>query len=421
MQRCLLFRRLMLVVIPLACCVGLLPAAETERAPITVAELIALARTHAPTGDRVAAGHALAAAAVREAGAWRNPELGLSGGRERFREDGERATIGSVSLAQPLPSPWRRSAERAVAQAGLPQAEAAAALAWLELELAVRAAAADHAAADEALALATTALEATATMRAAVEARVRAGEAGQAELARARVEESQARLGVDRRRREVAATRAVLATWCGDTLPADPVIAGALPQRFPALDREALVRACDQGPRLGLLAAEHRQRQRELDASQRAWQPDVTVGGALNREADSDSWEVSLGIELPLWNRQQGASARAAAALAKSEAELRAARREQERAVLAAWNTYERERLQHESLVATLRPAVEEAQRLTLAAFQGGAASFADLLESRRAVVRCDEEALTARRAVVEAWLTLAAVTGEAQIGEGKP
>lgn len=417
-------RRLMPVVVGLvAWYAGILPAAESVHAPITIDALITLARAHAPTGDRVAAERALAAAAVREAGAWRNPELALAGGRARFRGEDGSAGIGSVALAQPLPSPWRRDAEQAVAQAGLPQAEATAALAWLELELAVREAAADHVTADEALLLAGAASDTARTMRAAVESRARAGEAGLAELARARVEESQARLTEERRRREVAATRAALATWCGTTLPDDPLIADALPLRFPALDRERLLRAAnDSGPRLRLLNAEHHQRELELTARSRAWHPDLTLGGALTREADSDNWEVTLGIEIPLWNRQQGASDRAAAACAKSEAGLRAARSEQERTVLAAWSAYERERLQLEALVATVHPAAVEAQRLTLAAFQGGTASFADLMEARRALVRSDDEALATRRAVVDAWLRLAAATGDCQLAtEMKP
>lgn len=419
MQRRLLPRRsLPVVAVLVTWCAGMLPAAEADHAPVTIDALIALARTHAPTADRITAEQALATAAVREAGAWRNPELELSGGRARFREEDGTAGIGSVAIRQPLPSPWRRSAELAAARAGIPQAATAAAIAWLELELAVRAAAADHTAADEALVLAEAAAQAAATMRAAVEARTRAGEAGQAELARARVEESQAQRTVDRRRHAIATTRAALATWCGATLPADPAINDALPARFAALDRDTLVRtACDAGPRLRLLADGQRQRQAELRARRRAWQPDLTIGGGLNREADADSWELTLGIELPLWNRQQGAIDRASAELARGEAELRTLRAEVERAVIAAWGDYERERLQLDALVAVERPAASEARRLTMAAFQGGAATFADLVETQRAELRTGEEALEARRAAMTAWLTLAAMTGNCQPG----
>lgn len=408
-----------------ACSSARLTAAEAGPAPatITLDRLIELAREHAPTRDHILAQRAQAAAALREAGAWRNPELELNGGRARFREEGTSTGIGSVTLAQALPSPWRRSAELAVAESGLPRAEAAAALAWLELELSVREAATEHATADEAVILAGVAATTARDLRAAVEARARAGEAGQAELARARVEEAQAVLLVERRQREVEATRAALATWCGQDVPADPLISDALPLIFPALHREALIRrALDHGPRLRLAATAQGQRQAELVARRRAWQPEVKVTGAFNREADADSWEVGVGVELPLWNRHQGSIERAAAELALAETELRASRGDIEREVLAAWSDYERERSLLASLISTLRPATAEAQRLTLLAFQAGSASFADLLESRRAVLRVDDEALAAKRAAMTAWLRLAAVGGDFSLGkEMKP
>lgn len=148
--------------------------------------------------------------------------------------------------------------------------------------------------------------------------------------------------------------------------------------------------------------------QRERDA----WQPDLTLGISADHAADTDDLGLSLGLDLPLWDRGGGALAAAEAERARTTAALRAERQALERAVLGAWNAYESARLELAALSAQALPVAEDAVRLRQAAYAAGEDSLADLLESKRAAQEVADAILAARRSAAEAGIALGRAVG---------
>lgn len=385
-----------------------------EGADLPLAELLRRVRLQAPTVASVAALRAAVLASVRQSGAWANPELELRAGTSRYRsgEAADQRTWGA-DLRQRIELPGKRASRIAAARAGEPVAEHEAAQAWLELEAEVRAAAVALCVAQSSLVRAESAADIAVALRQTVEHRTRAGELAKADLARASLEEATAAIAVAARRRDVHAALGAVRSWCGDGLPTTFTISDALPAAPPEIALDLVLRQAQEcHPRLRLLAAQVGQRTAEMQRERDAWQPDLTLGISADRAADTDDLGVSLGLDLPLWDRGSGAMAAAEAERARDSAALRAERQALERAVLGAWNAYESARLELAALGAQALPVAEDAVRLRQAAYAAGEDSLADLLESKRAAQDVADAILTARRAAAEAGIALGRAVG---------
>ncbi len=390
----------------------------SEGASIPVAGLIGLARRTTPTQAVFAANRAAAAAAVSQAGAWANPEVEVGIGRARAREADETGarsatTIGGVRLSQRFELPGKRSARIAAAEAGRALVEGDAAVDALELDLEVRASAVAVALADRQAEQAARAVTLATEMHAAVQARQKAGESDHGDLARATMELTTARLAQDAAARDGDAARAALRSWCGDALPNRFTVEDALqevPEALPLADAQAQARSAH--PRLALLAARSGAAAASLASEERAWYPDLTVGVSGSREADTDDIGVSLGMEIPLWNRNGGGIALAQADLSRVAAERRQELSQLERRVLAAWSAYERERHQISGLAGDLLPAAREALRVKMSAYEAGDAALFDLIDVRRGLLEAEQALLDARSRVALARIELARAIG---------
>lgn len=390
------------------------PERLPDGALLTVADLLRRVRVQAPTTESAAALRAAVLAMVRQSGAWANPELELRAGTSRYRsgDEADQRTWGA-DLRQRFELPGKRASRIAAARAGEPVAEHEAAQGWLELEAEVRAAAVALSVAQASLARAESAAELAAALRQTVEHRTRAGELAKADLARASLDEATATIAVARRRRDVQGALGAVRSWCGGGLPASFTISDALSEAPPEIAlAEVLRQAQERHPRLRLLAAQVGQRSAEMQRERDAWQPDLTLGLSADRGADTDDLGLSLGLDLPLWDRGSGAMAAAEAERTRASAALRAERQALERAVLGAWNAYESARLELAALSTQALPVAEDAVRLRQAAYAAGEDSLADLLESKRAAQDVADAILAARRAAAEAGIALGRAVG---------
>ncbi len=394
------------------------PPVLADGADIPLADLVDLARRTTPTRELFAANRAAAAAAVSQAGAWANPEVEVGIGRARAREADETGTrpatgIGGIRISQRFELPGKRSSRIMAAEAGRTSTERSAAVDALELELEVRGAAVAVALADLQAAQAAQAETLASQVHAAVESRHRAGESDQGDLARATAELATARLAREASSRDGEAARAALRTWCGDGLPARFTVADALPEipaELPLAKAQMQARATH--PRLALLAARSGAAAAAVAREERAWYPDLTLGVSGSRETDTNDLGVSLGMEIPLWNRNGGGIAQAEAELAHVAAERRQEAALLERQVLAAWNTYDRERHQVAGLAGDLLPAFREALRVKLAAFTAGDAVLFDLIDAKRSLMEAEQALLDARARAALARIELARAVG---------
>jgi outer membrane protein TolC len=167
-----------------------------EGAAVTVEQLIKIARRHHPVRELIETSLRSADAEVLQARAWQNPELELEAGTARARVGSDRERIGSVSIRQPFEWPSQRSSRITAAGLGRGVAVAEAHSSLLELEAEVRQAVAMVLFRQDALAQAQLVRKTSQELYSVVEKRVAAGEAGQADLLRVRIEDTISRLRV---------------------------------------------------------------------------------------------------------------------------------------------------------------------------------------------------------------------------------
>ena len=370
---------------------------------LTVAQLIARAETVSPTLERSAAQRALGAARLNQATVWANPALELRAGRARYRDGGAAVGTYGVELRQRLPLPGRRGAAAAAARAAASADEAETVVRERQLAAEVRAAALMVAVAAEEVHLAASGATLAEEIRVVAARHRAAGEGSAAGEAQAELEAATAALAREAAERRLAQAREALATWCGP-LPTDLLI----PDILPADATEPVPEA--PSPELAALGARIAAAEAQVVTEQRAWWPEIELGVSADRAADTNDLGVSLGIELPLWDRNSGAieAARAEARIQRAEAALRTAELRRTRAAAVAAVA-----LAHSEL-AGLRtralPVAEKALRLHLTAFTAGEIPLTEVQQARRTLLALEQAVLSARQRAAEAQLALSTI-----------
>lgn len=385
---------------------------------VPIAHLVAAAEASHPTRAAIAAAHAAAAAQVRQAGAWDNPGLDLRLGRTRPQvDDLERDQPYGGSLSQRLVWWGKRNARVAAARAQQQIAEADAQVALLGLRADVRRAAIQYAAALEAATQAEEDARIASELARMTETRVTAGEADRSSLARARLESTTSTLHRDARRRDAATALAVLRTWCDPALPDDLVVADAFTNTAAAPDAAGFARSAERHPQLRALAEATAAAAANVAAERESRMPDLTIGVFTDREEEKDTYGVTLGFELPLWNQNEGGIAAAEASQAQARATARSERLRLQRDLVEALGAVQTALGEAAALREQAAPVAEEAIRLRTSAFQSGDASLADLLEARRAANAVRAELRDARHRAALAMVDLGLAVGDPALG----
>ncbi|MBA3936215.1 MAG: TolC family protein [Planctomycetes bacterium] len=378
---------------------------------VTTPQALAIAHRHHPTHALFAANRRAVAAHVLQAQAWDNPEGEIELGRATTN-DGERRGVGRLSVRQRIPWPGKRSARTNAAQAEGAVAESEARNVELELAGEVTAAVIDIAIDHQALAQARAAQAIAREVLGVVERRLAAGEATKADALRARVESLQADQAAMAFQSDLAASRASLNALCGGVLPEVFTAAVAL-DNLPVTSLEAAhATAENQHPQFLRLQAILRLRQCEVERERAAAYPDVTLGAFSGRETDSRAVGLTLGMDIPLWNRNQGGIESAFAEIARTQADLAVQQAKVFREVDGAWRDYEKARILAERYAGELRPVSKEALRLALGSYQAGETSLLDLLDARRTAQGVESALLDAVRQAHAARIRLDLATG---------
>ena len=98
-------------------------AADPRSSVYTIDELKAIARSVHPSLEAVEAGIDEAAGVLRQARAWPNPSLEVTGGRGRPRDGGDARSEAALELAQPIELPGVRKWRARLAEQGARGAE----------------------------------------------------------------------------------------------------------------------------------------------------------------------------------------------------------------------------------------------------------------------------------------------------------
>lgn len=249
--------------------------------------------------------------------------------------------------------------------------------------------------------------------------RLRAGVANEAELAKARIAESEARLAHMRAKQARHIAFRHLSQFWGEPVPTFTQVAGPLFRFSPAPDLESLIRLADQAPSIVAARAGIDVAMAERDLAEARKVPNLTIGaGAKVRNGPGDVGAIAgISMPIPVFDRNQGGRAAAVASVSASRAEsrsmetqLRTRLSEQRYNLVAAVEALTEMR---DVMLPQARMAYETSQAL----FRRGRFSYLDLLDAQRTLFAQEQRQLETLAAY---HATIAAIEGllGASIGE---
>lgn len=368
----------------------------------TLNDVLQIAARANPNWGTFAANHAAAHAEVIAASVYPNPEIEGELGRARAREadeEGNRPStrVWSLALSQPIEMPGKRLARRLEAEAGF----GVVAGETLEFNSTLRAEVVEAYYTvhyyTALVRLHDTLREFAERMLRIANLRIDLGVAGTIERVNARVAllRTQRELAISKR--QMLGAKAALNALTGGALGTRFELAGGLKENFPEFGRKETLRTAMQShPRLFRLAAELEQRYASLDRARTEWWPDLRLGAQKTKELDSESVAITAGIEIPLWNRNQGGIARAEAEAQSKYNDILIALNELRRDAEVAWQNYQIARERVGFYTDGLKEAAQEALEIAALQYSEGAAGYLDLLSARQTLQETEQEYLEA-------------------------
>jgi cobalt-zinc-cadmium efflux system outer membrane protein len=250
---------------------------------------------------------------------------------------------------------------------------------------------------------------------AAVERRVEASRAPEAELARAEAELARAELRREDYEHELRSAYHRLSAQWGETEPDFEAVAGALVS-MPSIDPfEILLSRVEQNPDLTLFASQARLAQAELNLARAQSRPTWELTSGLRRIEATNDWAIVGGITVPLrlGNRNQGRIAETEANRSRIEAASDADRVRIETELFVLYQ----ELVHNIELAARLEtdvaPRFESALADTRRAFELGRSSYLELRAVQTELLDVAYEILDAHADAFRLAIELERLTGE--------
>lgn len=331
--------------------------------------------------------------AVRQAGAWRNPELNAS------VEDTQRATRTTTATVDfPIELGGKRAARLSVADRAreLAQVELGNVRAGLRADV-VRAFF-GVLVAQERVALTRNSAELAARGADAVGKRVAAGKVTPVDETRARVDQANAQLEATEATAELQSARQTLAALWGD---AEPLFGGVqgdielMPARAPVPE---LAKELDASPGLLTSRIEVDRRRALVDVERSKGVPDLTVSIGAKRDNEVGRTQAIVGISIPLpfFDRNQGATYEALKRAEKASDEHQAARIRVLTELQQASNQLGVASASARTLKSTVLPAAQQAYDAATKGFEAGKFGFLDVIDAQRSLLQARARYLTA-------------------------
>lgn len=357
-----------------------------SKAKLKLEDALVIAFAANPTFEEFRANVAVARAEVLDAMLYRNPEVegafGFSRGREEPRDT--EPEFG-VAISQPIEWPATRRTRREAAELLEPVVVAEALEFRNELRARVQMAYYTVRFRQDWLALAEETQRTSDEIDQVVRRRFESGEAPEIDRVKARVEALSARRDVTAQKRALASSRAVLIALCGGELPIEFFAADSLPESYqPLHGSQAVAVAIERHPEMQRLTAEFDQAKAALSREKASWYPAITPGIELGRESEEDVGAMTLGFEVPLFNRNHGGIARAEAEIEKIQARIASAAIRIEGQLNTTAEDYSRGREQIAAFDEGIREAAAEALRIEFFLYEQGETDFLQLLDARR-------------------------------------
>lgn len=416
-----LLRHLASAPLTLALVAPLTVAQAVAQAPLRLEDAIARAVAADPGLRAADAGVDAARGGLRQARIRPNPEL--SAEVENFNGPGDlRGFDGAEStfaLSQEVELGGRRTARVRLADRELHGAELARALRGLDLIRDVQVAYYEALAAEEIVAVERERLATAEALRASVARRVAAARDPLMAGARAEAGLAEARIALRRAEASADNARAALASLLGG---GEPFALVAADFALPIADDHEHAAPTDANPDLARLVTE-RDRVRASVAVERslAWQnPTLSLGFRRFEERSGDGALVAgASIPLGVFNRNQGAVARARAEERRADLDIEAARRTLLREFAGLQRAIAADAAAVRSTEEDVIPEAQRALALAQNGYDRGAFSYLDVLEAQRALSNARQTRIESLRSFHSNEAALDRLT--ARFGEALP
>ena len=258
----------------------------------------------------------------------------------------------------------------------------------------------------------------------AAESAYRGARGAQADVFAARAAAAQAEDRLAATDRDVATAKTMLARWVGAAAAAEPP-GPPPPMATVRVSEDELDTALAHHPQIAVLQKMEQAAEADSEAARTNRYPDVSVELQYSQRGSAYANMVSFNVSLPLpWDQKQRQEREVAARLATVE-QLRGQREEETRAHVAeARATLQQWRSATERLrryERELLPLASDRTNAALAAYRGGTAPLAAVLDARRAEIDTRMEQLRIEMEAARRWAQLNYLVPVHGAGEARP
>ena len=331
--------------------------------------------------------------AVRQAGAYRNPQLNAS------VEDTRSATrTTSATLDFPIEMGGKRAARVGAAERSRELAQAELSNVKATLRAGVVRTFFGVLVAQERVALANNAVELSTRAADVVGKRVAAGKVSPVDETRARVDQANVQLEAAEAAMELQSARQALASLWGEQQLAFAQVRGdvdVVPLRSPTND---LIRELDASPGLLTSRIEIERRKAFIDVERSKRVPDLTVSVGAKRAYDLGRTQAIVGISIPLpvFDTNQGATYEAVKRAEKASDDYQATRIRLINEMQQASNQLSMAKNTAQTLKSTVLPAAQQAYDAATRGFEAGKFGLLDVIDAQRSLLFARTRYLTA-------------------------
>jgi len=218
-----------------------------------------------------------------------------------------------------------------------------------------------------------------------VKVRVESGEAPEFELIKAQVEVLRAEKELKKAENKIIIAKSNLNSLLGKFLPEGFDVSGELKAPYEIYEINPLLNiAYKKQPLLLQKESGLQKQQYNISFQKNNRFPDISLKTIFAREIDKRSFGFGFSLPLPLWNRNQGAIARASAEERKAQEELNQIKIELSRLITEELKNYQISSEQIEIFEKGLLKQAEEALRIAKLRYVEGESGLIDFLDAQR-------------------------------------
>ncbi len=401
---------------PASAPVVLLPSQPAGPEPVTISidGLVDTVLQHNPSLEAARRTIDVASAAVISAGAYPNPRLELSGGRNATPTPTSAAgNVSGLGVSQTIENPVLRSAR--VNTALYAEQASVQSLAQTRNALVgeVRLRAYEYLLRREEAGAAAEALKLLEQTRERIQVRVTTGETGKLDLIRADAEIVNARQREATARLQIAQASIVLNRLAAGKLPANWQLDAVLAEEheLPSLEKLKQL-AVRQNPEVRVLEAELQRNQSRFNEARASLLPGVDLRLSQLREPDVRQDIVGVSIQIPLFDQRRGPRAEAIAERERTQVRLEGRRADLIQQLELAWRSVEIARVRVEALSEGAVRSSEAALRVAEAAYRFGERGILEVLDAQRVLRAVRQDLLLARFQLQASLIELDTLSG---------